>query len=312
MSENSNIQSTLGMKEINTTKKKKSFRKKALYGYLFIAGPFVGVILFALIPIIYSFYISFNQFDLFNPEIFIGLDNYKKMFMEDPLFWKSLINTVYSAIGIPIGLVISLLIAMALSRNVKGVNFFRTAFYIPSVCSIVAITLMWKWIFNADYGVLNNILAFFKIQGPDWLSNKTWAMPALIIQGVWGGLGGGMILYIAALKNVPIVYYEAAELDGANKWHKLWHITIPSISPTTFYLLITGTIGAMQAFVPFMIMTNGGPDYSTTTIVLYLYQNAFKYMNMGYASAMAWVLFIVIMILTLINFKFANKWVHYD
>lgn len=312
MSENSNIQSTLGMKEINTTKKKKSFRKKALYGYLFIAGPFVGVILFALIPIIYSFYISFNQFDLFNPEIFIGLDNYKKMFMEDPLFWKSLINTVYSAIGIPIGLVISLLIAMALSRNVKGVNFFRTAFYIPSVCSIVAITLMWKWIFNADYGVLNNILAFFKIQGPDWLSNKTWAMPALIIQGVWGGLGGGMILYIAALKNVPIVYYEAAELDGANKWHKLWHITIPSISPTTFYLLITGIIGAMQAFVPFMIMTNGGPDYSTTTIVLYLYQNAFKYMNMGYASAMAWVLFIVIMILTLINFKFANKWVHYD
>lgn len=312
MSENSNIQSTLGMKEINTTKKKKSFRKKALYGYLFIAGPFVGVILFALIPIIYSFYISFNQFDLFNPEIFIGLDNYKKMFMEDPLFWKSLINTVYSAIGIPIGLVISLLIAMALSRNVKGVNFFRTAFYIPSVCSIVAITLMWKWIFNADYGVLNNILAFFKIQGPDWLSNKTWAMPALIIQGVWGGLGGGMILYIAALKNVPIVYYEAAELDGANKWHKLWHITIPSISPTTFYLLITGIIGAMQAFVPFMIMTNGGPDYSTTTIVLYLYQNAFKYMNMGYASAMAWVLFIVIMILTLINFKFAKKWVHYD
>lgn len=313
MNENSNTQVMVDIKKNNTSIKKKNvFRKKSLYGYLFISGPFIGLILFAVIPIVYSFYISFTQFDLFNPEVFIGLENYKKMLTDDPLFWKSIINTIYSAIGVPIGLVISLLIATALNRKIKGINFFRTAFYIPSVCSVVAVTLMWKWIFNSDYGVLNNILGFFKIQGPDWLNSTTWAMPSLIIQGVWGGLGVGMILYIAALKNVPKVYYEAAELDGAKKWQQLKYITIPSISPTTFYLLITGLIGAMQAFVPFMIMTNGGPDYSTTTIVLYLYQNAFQYMNMGYASAMAWVLFIIIMILTLINFKFSSKWVHYD
>ena len=137
-------------------------------------------------------------------------------------------------------------------------------------------------------------------------------MPALIIQGVWGGLGTGMILYIAALKNVPRTFYEAADIDGANNWDKFSHITLPAISPTTFYLAITAVIGAMQAFVPYMLMTNGGPDYSTTTIVLYLYNNAFKYMNMGYASAMAWLLFIVIMAMTLINFKVSSKWVHYD
>ena len=293
-------------------KPKKKFKKEYLTGYLFIALPIIGFILFGLIPIGYSLYISLTKFDLFNDPIFDGFNNYIKLFTDDPIFWKSLVNTFYSAIGIPIGLGISLFIAIGLTKDIKGINFFRTMFFLPSVCSIVALTLMWKWIFNGDYGVLNNILAFFGIQGPNWLSNTSWAMPALIIQGVWGGLGGSMVLYIAAIKNVPKIYYEAAEIDGANKWYQFIHITIPSISPTTFYLSITATIGAMQAFVPFMIMTNGGPDFSTTTIVLYLYNNAFKYMNMGYASAMAWILFIVIMGLTLVFFRLSKNWVHYD
>jgi multiple sugar transport system permease protein len=305
------VQSSLKSMELNI-KKSKKFKKKYLYGYLFIAPPFIGFILFGLIPIIYSFYISLTTFDLFNPAVFTGLANYTKLFTEDPLFWQSLLNTIYAAVGIPLGIGFSLLIAMGLSKDIKGINFFRTAFFLPSVCSVVALTLMWKWIFNSDYGVLNNILGFFGIHGPNWLSSSTWAMPALIIQGVWGGLGGGMVLFIAALKNVPRTFYEAAEIDGANKWAQFWNITLPAISPTTFYLMITAIIGAMQAFVPFMIMTNGGPNYSTTTIVLYLYNNAFKYMNMGYASAMAWVLFVVIMAMTLINFKVSSKWVHYD
>lgn len=291
---------------------KKKFKKEYLTGYLFVALPLIGFTLFGLIPILYSVYISLTQFDLFNDPIFLGFDNYIKLFTDDPIFWQALINTFYSAIGIPIGLMISLFIAIGLTKDIKGINFFRTAFFLPSVCSIVALTLMWKWIFNGDYGVLNNILGFFGIQGPNWLSTKGWAMPALIIQGVWGGLGGTMVLYIAAIKNVPKTYYEAAEIDGANKWSQFIHITIPSISPTTFYLLITSIIGAMQAFVPFRLMTNGGPDYSTTTIVLYLYDNAFKYMNMGYASAMAWILFVVIMGLTLLFFRSSKNWVHYD
>lgn len=291
---------------------KKKFKKEYLTGYLFVALPLIGFTLFGLIPILYSIYISLTQFDLFNDPIFLGFDNYVKLFTDDPIFWQSLINTFYSAIGIPIGLIISLFIALGLTKDIKGINFFRTAFFLPSVCSIVALTLMWKWIFNGDYGVLNNILGFFGIQGPNWLSTKGWAMPALIIQGVWGGIGGTMVLYIAAIKNVPKTYYEAAEIDGANKWSQFINITIPSISPTTFYLLITSIIGAMQAFVPFRLMTNGGPDYSTTTIVLYLYDNAFRYMNMGYASAMAWILFVIIMGLTLVFFRSSKNWVHYD
>ncbi|MDT8719142.1 sugar ABC transporter permease [Clostridium sp. 19966] len=290
----------------------KKFKKKYLYGYLFIAPPFIGFTLFGLIPIVYSFYISLTNFDLFNAPVFAGVSNYVKLFTGDPLFWKSMFNTVYAALGIPIGLAFSLLIALGLTQNIKGINFFRTAFFLPSVCSIVALTLMWKWIFNSDYGVLNTVLGYLHIKGPNWLSSSAWAMPAMIIQGVWGGLGTGMVLYIAAIKNVPKTFYEAAEIDGANKWAQFWNITLPSISPTTFYLLITAVIGAMQAFVPYMIMTNGGPDYSTTTIVLYLYNNAFKYMNMGYASAMAWVLFVIIMGLTIINFKVSSRWVHYD
>jgi ABC-type sugar transport systems, permease components len=312
MSKNVDLNVKTGSNEVTLVKHKTKFRKKHLYGYLFIAPPFIGFLLFGLIPIAYSLYISLTTFDLFNPPVFTGLSNYIKLFTQDPLFWTSLVNTLYSALGIPIGLAFSLLIAMGLTQNIKGVNFFRTGFFLPSVCSVVALTLMWKWIFNGDYGVLNTILGYFHIKGPNWLSNKFWAMPAMIIQGVWGGLGGGMVLYIAAIKNVSRTYYEAAEIDGANKWLQFWNITVPSISPTTFYLLITAIIGAMQAFVPYQLMTNGGPDYSTTVIVLYLYNNAFSYMNMGYASAMAWILFVVIMIMTVINFKVSNKWVHYD
>lgn len=311
MGNNIELKTRQDSKVINKTKSKR-LKKKYITGYLFVSLPIIGFILFGLIPILYSLYISLTKFDLFNTPQFTGLSNYIKLFTDDPLFWQSLWNTFYSALGVPIGIGISLLIAMGLTRDIKGVNFFRTAFFLPSVCSVVALTLMWKWIFNGDYGVLNSILWKFGIQGPNWLSSTSWAMPAMIIQGVWGGLGGGMVMYIAAIKNVPKTYYEAAEIDGANKWLQFWHITVPSISPTTFYLVITTVIGALQAFVPFMIMTNGGPNYSTTTIVLYLYNNAFRYMNMGYASAMAWVLFIIIMVLTLIFFKGSKRWVHYD
>lgn len=312
----SNVASPTINEDLKVKPKKKITKrvwKKYLTGYAFVALPLIGFTIFGLIPILYSLYISLTKFDLFNTPTFIGFSNYIKLFTDDPLFWQSLWNTFYSALGVPIGIAIALFIAMGLTRDIKGINFFRTAFFLPSVCSVVALTLMWKWIFNGDYGVLNNIIwKIFGVQGPNWLSSSTWAMPAMIIQGVWGGLGGTMVLYIAAIKNVPKTYYEAAEIDGASKILQFWHITIPSISPTTFYLLITAIIGALQAFVPYMIMTNGGPNYSTTTIVLYLYNNAFRYMNMGYASAMAWILFIIIMALTLLFFKGSKRWVHYD
>ncbi|MGM0878067.1 MAG: carbohydrate ABC transporter permease [Bacillota bacterium] len=291
-------------------KKKRKFKSEYMWGYLFIAPPIVGFLLFALIPMLFSVYISFTQFDLYTPAQFNGLDNYKRLF-EDELFWKTVFNTFYAALGIPFGMALALLIAIALNQKVKGLSVFRTAFFLPTVCSIVAISLLWRWIFNSDFGLLNVLLSYVGITGPSWLSDENWAMPAMIIQGVWGGLGINMILYLAALQSVSKSLYEAADIDGANGWQKLRFVTIPSISPTTFFILITSIIGALQDFQRFMIMTEGGPNYSTTTVVYYLFLNAFRYMEMGYASAMAWVLGIVILLITLINFKLSKRWVHY-
>lgn len=293
-------------------KKKKKLKKEYLWGYLFVAAPLIGFMLFALIPMLFSVYVSFTEYNIHSAPDFIGLENYTKLLFDDKLFWKTVGNTLYAALGIPIGMALSLGIALALNQKVKGINYFRTAFFLPSICSVVALTLLWRWLFNSDFGLLNYFLSLVGIEGPSWLGDERWAMPSMIIQGVWGGLGFNMILYLAALQGVPRALYEAAEIDGANAWNKLRSVTIPAISPTTFFILITSVIGALQDFTRFMIMTEGGPNYSTTTVVYYLFLNAFRYMNMGYASAMAWLLGFLILIITIINFKVGQKWVHYD
>ncbi len=293
-------------------KAKRKFNKEYLWGYSFVAAPILGFMLFAFIPIGYSVYVSFTKYDAFNPPTFNGADNYARLLLEDPLFWKSLVNTLYAAIGIPIGMAAALAIAIALNQRIVGIKFFRMVFFLPTICSVVALTLLWKWIFNADYGLLNYLLGLINVSGPAWLNDVRWAMPSMIIQGVWAGLGFHMILYLAALQGVPTTLYEAAEIDGAGSWKKFRYVTIPGISPTTLFILITAVIAALQDFVRFMIMTEGGPEYSTMTIVYYLFQNAFRYMDMGYASAMAWILGILIMIITLINFWLSRRWVHYE
>jgi multiple sugar transport system permease protein len=291
---------------------KRRFRKKHLWGYLFISAPIIGFLLFGFIPISYSVYVSFTNYNGFTTPDFNGIDNYKRLLFDDPLFWKTMFNTFYAALGIPINIAISLGIALALNQKIVGINIFRTAFFLPTISSIVALTLLWRWIFNSDFGLLNQLLSYIGINGPAWLNEEAWAMPAMIIQGVWGGLGFNIVLYLAALQGVPRTLYEAAEIDGANGWQKFRYITIPVISPTTLFILITSIIGALQDFPRFMLMTEGGPNFSTTTIVLNLFNTAFRYMEMGYASAMAWVLGIIIMIITLINFYFSKRWVHYD
>jgi len=291
---------------------RRRFKSQYLWAYLFISAPIIGFLLFGLIPMGYSVYVSFTDFNGFETPTFNGGGNYKKLLLDDPLVWKTIFNTFYAALGIPINMAISLGIAMALNQRIKGISFFRTAFFLPTISSVVALTLLWKWIFNSDFGLLNQLLGYLGIVGPAWLNDEEWAMPAMIIQGVWGGLGFNMVLYLAALQGVPKSLYEAAEIDGAGSWKKFWYITIPGISPTTFFILVTSIIGALQDFPRFRIMTGGGPNFSTMTIVYYLFENAFRYMNMGYASAMAWVLGCMIMILTLINFYFARRWVHYE
>jgi multiple sugar transport system permease protein len=292
--------------------KKRRINTEELWAYMFIAAPILGFLLFAFIPISYSVYVSFTKYTAFAPPEFIGADNYTKLLMEDPLFWKTLFNTAYSALGIPLGMAMSLGIAVALNQKVTGIYFFRTAFFLPTISSVVALTLLWKWIFNSDFGLLNYLLSLVGIAGPAWLNDEHWAMPAMIIQGVWGGLGFNMVLYLAVLQGVPSSLYEAAEIDGANGWQRFRYITIPGISPTTLFILVTSIIGALQDFPRFQIMTEGGPNYSTTTIVYYLFLNAFRYIDMGYASAMAWVLGIIIMLITLFNFWMSKRWVHYE
>jgi multiple sugar transport system permease protein len=288
------------------------YRSEIWWGYAFIAPPFIGILVFLLYPLVNSLYMSFTSFDFSSPPQFTGVDNYKRALTDDPLVWKTLVNTFYAAIGVPIGMAVSLLVAILLNRNLRGRNFFRMLFFLPTICSIVAMALIWQWIFNADYGLLNYLLSTIGISGPAWLTDQAWAMPAIIFQGIWGGLGINIILYLAALGNVPNSLYEAATMDGANGWKKFIHITVPGISPVTFFIFVTSLIGALQDFPRFALLTGGGPDYSTTTIVYYLYTTAFEYNEMGYASAIAWFIGVIIMFITLLNFLFSKRWVHYN
>ncbi len=266
-----------------------------------------------------SFYMSFTSWTMLSPPKWVGLENYTTLATGDPLFYTSIYNTVYYVIfSVPLGMVVSLLLALLLNQKVKGISILRTVFYLPSVTNLVAISVLWVWIFNPEFGLLNSVLRTISIEGPYWLQSETWSKPSLILMSLWS-VGGGMIIYLAALQGIPQQLYEAAELDGANIWHKLKSITIPMLTPAIFFNLIMSIIGSFQVFTQAYVMTQGkspgtegGPANSTLFYVLYLYKKAFQQFKMGYASAMAWVLFLVILVLTLIQFKLSKRWVYYE
>lgn len=282
------------------------------YFYLFISPWIIGFLLFVLVPMIASIFFSFCRYDVLTSPNWCGLDNYRRLF-SDELFWKSLKATSLYALGsVPLGLAISLFIALMLNRDIKGVAWFRTVFYLPSVISGVAVSLLWMWIFNPDFGILNHLLwKFFRIQGPAWIASEEWVIPSLIIMSLWG-IGGGIVIYLAGLQGIPTELYEAAEIDGAGGWRKLINITLPMISPVIFFNLVMGIIGSFQVFTQAYVMTNGGPNNASLFMVLYLYRNAFQYFSMGYASAIAWILFMIIMALTMLVFKSSPMWVYYE
>lgn len=283
-----------------------------LIGYLFVAPLICGLLLFTYGPVLAAFGLSFTKGDYISTPKWIGLENYANLLRED-LFWKSLKNTLYYVVGVvPAGMVLSLLLALAMNQKLRGIVIFRTIFFLPSITSSVAISLMWLWIYNPEFGVLNFLLKQFSVKGPAWLSSPTWAMPAIIIMAIWRGLGYNMLIYLAGLQGIPEVYYEAAEIDGAGKLAQFWYITVPLLSPTTFLLLILGLIGAFQVFEYTYVMTGGGPVYATLTLVLHIYNNAFRNFQMGYASALAYVLFFILLGLTLIQFRLQRRWVHYE
>jgi multiple sugar transport system permease protein len=293
-------------------------RKEAISAFIFLFPFFLWLVFIMGGPILAAFFLSFCKWDILTPIQFVGFENYKEMIFNDPRFWKALYNTAYfTLLSVPIGMILSILVAMLMNQKVKGIGIYRTLFYLPSVVGAgVAVAVLWKWIFNADSGLLNYMISFLTgipiSDCPKWLASEVWSKPALVIMSLWG-VGGGMIIYLAGLQGIPTTLYEAAEIDGANRWQQFWAVTLPGLSPVIFFQLIISIVGSFQIFTQVDVMTDGlgGPADSTLVMVLYIYQKAFKYYQMGYASALSWVLFIVIMLATWIQFKY-SKWVYYE
>lgn len=287
------------------------FRQEFRAGYAFASPWFIGFAVFGGGPLVFSIFMSFCSYDVFSPPQFVGLANYAEMLFDDPLFYKSLANTLFMALGIPLGMAVSMGMALLLSYEVKGMPVYRTFFYLPAIMPAVAASLLWIWIFNPEEGVLNALLANAGIQGPAWLNSQTWSKPALILMMLWSA-GGGMIVWLAGIKGIPRHLYEAAEIDGAGIFSRFWNVTVPMLTPYIFFNLIMGLIGTFQIFTQAYVMTQGGPVDSTLFYVYHLFNNAFRYMRMGYASALAWVLFGIILILTATQVRLAKRWVYYE
>ncbi|MEI6085690.1 MAG: extracellular solute-binding protein, partial [Verrucomicrobiota bacterium] len=287
------------------------FRSQWRGGWLCASPWIIGFIVFTGGPILFSIIISFCDYDILNPARLIGFENYTWMFTKDPLFWKSLQNTIFMIIGVPLGMIASLGIAMLLCLKIRGVAVWRTFFYLPAIVPAVASSILWIWIFNPKAGLLNSLLASVGIAGPNWLQSEHTSKWSLILMGLWGA-GGGMIIWIAGLKGISESYYEAASLDGANKWQQFRHVTIPLLSPYIFFNGIMGLIGTFQIFTQAFIMTQGGPVNSTMFYAYHLFNNAFRYLQMGYAAAMAWFLFLIVFGLTMIQMRVSERWVHYE
>jgi multiple sugar transport system permease protein len=281
--------------------------------YLFIAPWIIGFILFDAGPIVASFIVSFTNWSLLETPKWIGFANYQKM-VTDQFFYVAIWNSLYFGVAsVGLGLIVSFLLALLLNQKVPGIALFRTIFYLPSVVSGIAVAILWIMILNADFGLLNTALGWIGIKGPGWLIQPQWTKPALILMSLWQGSGAAMVIYLAGLQNVPVHLYEAAEIDGAGPWGKFWNVTIPMMSPIIFYNLIVGFIGSLQGFVLVLIMTaDGRPANAALMIGLYLYRQAFVFFNVGYASAIAWVLLMVIMLFTAAQFFFAKYWVFYE
>jgi multiple sugar transport system permease protein len=294
-------------------------RRQLLSGLGFTSLWFVGLGVFTLYPVLASIFYSFCDYSVLTDPVWTGTENYRRL-MQDDLFWRALRNTLYfAALSVPLGTLVSLSLALLLNCEVRGRTVFRTIFYLPSIVPAVASSMLWLWIFNGQYGLLNHaltpVLELVGLRPPIWLADPNWAKPALVMMSLWG-VGNSMIIYLAGLQDVPKELYEAAEIDGAGAWRKFWHITLPCISPVVYFNVLMGTIGALQVFTQAFIMSggtdDGSPARSTLFYALYLFGQAFYQLRMGYASAMAWILFVLIVLLTWIATRVSAKHVHYN
>jgi len=286
-------------------------RRETVAGYLFLAPNLIGFLAFMIFPVVASLLLSFTSWNLIQAPVFVGADNYRQL-AANPLFWQTLKNTAYFTFaGVPLQIVLGLLLAILLNDKTRGVEFFRTAYFLPVVSSTVAVSLIWQWLFDSHSGLINYLLELVGIGPIPWLVSPKWAMPSVIIVAVWKGVGYNMVIFLAALKGVPAELYESARIDGAGSWKQFWSITFPLISPSTFFVMVTSIINSFQVFDVTTVLTGGGPANATNTLVMMIYQYAFQFFRMGYASAIAYVLFGIVLIFTLFQAYLSKRWVHY-
>ena len=279
--------------------------------YLFACPWLLGLLFFVLGPTIASLAISFTDYPVIVAPKWVGLDNYVKM-AQDPLVWQSLkITSLYSLGAVPLGLVASFSLAILMNQGIRGIRFFRTVYYLPAIISGVPVALVWMWVLNPEFGLINNALRLIGIEGPKWLFSREWVIPAFVLMSLWN-VGVPMVIFLAGLQGIPAHLYEAAEIDGATVLAKFRYITLPMMSPVILFNLVLGVIASFQTFTPAYIMTNGGPANSSLFYGLYLYSNAFRWFKMGYASTLAWLMFIIILLLTLLVFRTTTRWVYYE
>lgn len=286
-------------------------RQRLRTGLVFISPWMIGFLVFSVYPVAMSLFYSFCDYDVLSSPVWVGALNYRDM-VTDEVFWKALYNTlVFAAFSLPLGLLVSLLVAVMLNQSVRGRSVFRTVYFLPSLVPVVAGAMIWLWILNGRFGLLNYALAKVGLPGPGWLTDENWTKPSLVLMSLWG-IGNTVVIYLAALQDVPRALYESAEIDGATGWDKLWRITVPMISPVIYFNLIMGIIGSLQVFAqPFIMLGGGGVNRSALFYAVYLFQNAFEYRQMGYASAMAWVLFLLILLLTWLATRMMRRHIHH-
>jgi multiple sugar transport system permease protein len=280
--------------------------------YLFASPWIIGLLMFTIGPMLTSLYLSFTDYAVIDSPKWVGLDNYIHMFTDDPLVWQALrVTTLYSLLAIPLTLIVSFLVALLMHQQAYGVRAFRTIYYLPSVIAGVPVALLWMWILNPEFGLLNNFLRIFGIEGPKWLYSTTWVIPSFVLMSLWQ-IGVPMVVFLAGLQGIPQHLYEAAEIDGAGLWAKFRHVTVPMMSPVILFVMIGLIIDSFQTFTPAFLMTNGGPANASLFYGLYLYNNAFKWFKMGYASGLAWLMFLIILLLTGVVFRSSIRWVYYE
>ncbi len=298
-----------------TTRRRWSLaRQEAIFGYLFLLPWIIGLVVFIVLPMLATVFLSLTTYSIVKPPVFTGLDNFIRAFTQDVLFWPSMGRTFQWAIlFVPLAIGGAMMTAVLLNQGLTFTNIYRTIFFLPHLTPIVASMYIWTWLLQPQFGFVNELLwQVFQVQGPGWFASKDWAMPSLILVALWGAIGGNMMLiFLAGLQGVPKELYEVAAIDGANLWQRFWNITLPMISPVLFFNLVLGIIGALQAFTNAFVATDGGPAYATWFFALHIYQHAFSFSEMGYASALALVFFIILVAFTYVNFKMSVHWVYY-